>query len=565
MQNNLKLLVVQKFDPETDYSSYDEAELEGAFEATLYELLNKPEFTEQITIPEKGDSVQWKYGKGTSIGKVTKIYPEPITLKLGESDITRNGTEENPALLIAQTNGSQVLKLASEVKIIREVELEDAVIGYSFDFGGKYDHIDLTPTKGMIEAAKQAQEYIKRGFAGDGMERETIRWVNLVAQGKPLSIEKAKKGYKFFQRHNYYKKTKNAGDSNPNSPAPWYVARMAWFGDDGESFFNRVWKQIKAVENTVDNSEIMESLDFGAIIHKVIKWNGLEIGCEYKPGEVRFPGRRNSRKLRCGYGHIRGYREPFTGEAPDVYLAPEFFNGGDPSNKLFKVSQLSPEDGDFDEPKYMCGFPDMETAKQAYLREMPQDYFGRIEEVFISELSKYKKTIDYSEAMANQFVQFEEKLDSLSTELRSGVEKTDVAYQELKADVQRIQELMCNKLTVLDYSELSSVVLKLHKDMATEIGSLKETVKNTNFSENNLQETINSLVQKVDEIYAKIVEFSTPIQIQGDILSKDEIEEIAIVDNETVQDAVKDWEENVNQYENLLTTGELESDNTTVI
>lgn len=563
MQPSIKLQIVQQFDPETDYSSYDEAELEGAFEATIYELLNKVQSFAEIIIPERGDAVQWKYGKGTGTGRVTKIYSEPITLKLGESDITRNGSEENPALLIMQTNGSQVLKLASEVKIIKEVELEEAVIGYSFDFDGKYDHIDLSPTKGMIEAAKQAQEYIKQGFAGDGIERETVKWVNLVAQGKSLSLEKAKKGYKFFQRHDYFKKTKNDGDTNPNSPAPWYVARLAWFGDDGESFFNRVWKQIKAVDTTSDNSEIMETLDFGAIIHNVIKWNGLDIGCEYKPGQVRFPGRKNSRKLRIGYGHIRGYRDN-TGEAPDVYLCPEFFNGGEPSNKMFMISQMSPEDGDFDEPKYMCGFPDTDAAKQAYLGEMPQDYFGGIEEVFVSELAKYKKSMDYSEVqknITNRFLQFEEKLINLSTELRSSVEDGNGIYSELRVEVQEIKDLLSNKLTVLDYSELSSVVLKLHKDMAIEISSLRETVKNANFSENNLQDVVNNLVQKVDELTVKLIEFSTPIQIQGDILSTEEIEEIAIVDTETVQDAVKDWEENVNQYEHLLTTGEPEDGN----
>jgi hypothetical protein len=548
MQPNIKLQIVQQFDPETDYSSYDEAELEGAFEATLYELLNKVQSFAEINIPEKGDSVQWKYGKGTGTGKVTKIYSEPITLKLGESDITRNGSEENPALLIIQTNGSQVLKLASEVKIIKEVELEEAVIGYSFDFGGKYDHIDLTPTKGMIEAAKQAQEYIKQGFAGDGMERETIKWVNLVAAGKSLSLEKAKKGYKFFQRHDYFKKTKNDGDTNPNSPAPWYVARLAWFGDDGESFFNRVWKQIKAVD---ENTEMSEPLDFGAIIHNVIKWNGLDIGCEYKPGQVRFPGRKNSRKLRIGYGHIRCYRDN-TGEAPDVYLCPEFFNGGEPSNKLFMISQLSPEDGDFDEPKYMCGFPDMESAKQAYLREMPQDYFGGIEEVFVSELTKYKKSMDYSE-------QFEESVTNLATKLKTSVDISNQNYSELKAELAQIRELLTNRLTILDYSELTETVNTTKQDTDTrfsklqsELSELKAAIS-TGFSENSKLE---SVLVKIDDLSAKVLDFMSPIQIQGDILSKDEIEKIAIVDNETVQDAVKDWEENVNQYENLLTTGE---------
>lgn len=587
MQNNFKLLIVQKFDPDTDYSSYDEAELDGAFEATVYDLLTRqqsPGFTENIVIPEKGDAVQWKYGKGLGSGKVTRIYSEPITLKLGESDITRNGTEENPALLISQPNGSQVLKLASEVRIIREIELDEPVIAYSFDFGGKYDHIDLTPTKGMIKAAKQAQEYIKQGFAGDGMERETIRWVNLVAQGKPLSLEKAKKGYKFFQRHNYYKKTKNTGDTNPNNPAPWYVARVAWFGDDGESFFNRVWRQIKAVDNSVDNSENMQSdsLDFGSIIHKVIKWNGLDIGCEYKPGEVRFPGRRNSRKLRCGYGHIRGYRDN-TGEAPDVYLAPEFFNGGTPSDRLFKVAQLSPEDGDFDEPKYMCGFSDKETAKQAYLREMPQDYFGDIEEVFINDLAKYKKTMDFTEIrqeISDRFLQleqaintqhisnFDESVSNLASSIQTGLATSNQNYLELKTELTQVKELLTNKLTILDYSDLTATVNSSKQDtddrlskLQAEIAELKTVISSTQ-SDN---EKLHNMSTKLDDISEKILEFVTPIKLKGDILSKEDIEQFAIVDNSTVQAAVGNWQENVSEYNNLLTTGESKDDNTATI
>jgi hypothetical protein len=517
MQPNIKLQIVQQFDPETDYSSYDEAELEGAFEATIYELLNKSQSANfaEISIPDKGDSVQWKYGKGTGTGKVTKIYSEPITLKLGETDITRNGSEENPALLIVQTDGSQVLKLASEVKIIREVELEEPVIAYAFDFGGNYDHIDLTPTKGMIEAAKQAQKYIADGFAGDGMERETIRWVNLVAQGKPLSLEKAKKGYKFFQRHDYFKRTKNAGDTNPSSPAPWYVARLAWFGDDGESFFNRVWRQIKAVDE--GNTEMNEPLEFGAIIHNVIKWNGLDIGCEYKPGEVRFPGRKNSRKLRIGYGHIRGYRDN-TGEAPDVYLAPEFFNDGTPSDRIFMVSQMSPEDGDFDEPKYMCGFPNMDAAKVAYLREMPQDYFGGIEEVSVSELAKYKKTTDFSELQIELAERF--------TELQIA---TSQDYSELKAELIQIKELLASPPVTGHYNQ--------------KIEDLEYSISEDN-----------AILQRLDRIEAKIVEFMSPIQIQGGIITTEEIDKLADVSDETVFEAIKDWQENMNNYENLLST-----------
>lgn len=39
-----------------------------------------------------------------------------MTRTLGGSEITRNGSDDNPALLIEQEDGSRVLKLRSEVE-----------------------------------------------------------------------------------------------------------------------------------------------------------------------------------------------------------------------------------------------------------------------------------------------------------------------------------------------------------------------------------------------------------------------------------------------------------------
>jgi hypothetical protein len=64
----------------------------------------------------KGTKVSWKYGTGTATGKIESVHKESITRKLKGSDITRNGTTEDPALVIVQDNGDKVLKLQSEVK-----------------------------------------------------------------------------------------------------------------------------------------------------------------------------------------------------------------------------------------------------------------------------------------------------------------------------------------------------------------------------------------------------------------------------------------------------------------
>lgn len=63
-----------------------------------------------------GTEVSWRWGNGTATGKVTELHHEKVTRALGGSEITRNGTDDDPALLIEQEDGAQVLKLRSEVE-----------------------------------------------------------------------------------------------------------------------------------------------------------------------------------------------------------------------------------------------------------------------------------------------------------------------------------------------------------------------------------------------------------------------------------------------------------------
>lgn len=63
----------------------------------------------------KGSTVTWKYGTGTASGKIEEVHKESVTKKIKGSDITRNGTADNPAFVIVQENGDKVVKLQSEV------------------------------------------------------------------------------------------------------------------------------------------------------------------------------------------------------------------------------------------------------------------------------------------------------------------------------------------------------------------------------------------------------------------------------------------------------------------
>lgn len=64
----------------------------------------------------EGDAVKWDWGNGTGEGKVETVYTEKTTRKINGSEITRNGSEDDPALYIVQDDGDAVLKLASEVE-----------------------------------------------------------------------------------------------------------------------------------------------------------------------------------------------------------------------------------------------------------------------------------------------------------------------------------------------------------------------------------------------------------------------------------------------------------------
>lgn len=64
---------------------------------------------------KENDRVKWKWGQGEATGKVKSIFFEKTTRTIDGSEVTRNGSKEDPALYIEVSDGNNVLKLASEV------------------------------------------------------------------------------------------------------------------------------------------------------------------------------------------------------------------------------------------------------------------------------------------------------------------------------------------------------------------------------------------------------------------------------------------------------------------
>ncbi len=64
----------------------------------------------------EGTEVSWKWGNGRAVGKVSERHEQSVTRTINGSSITRNGSQDDPALVIEQDDGQVVLKLQSEVE-----------------------------------------------------------------------------------------------------------------------------------------------------------------------------------------------------------------------------------------------------------------------------------------------------------------------------------------------------------------------------------------------------------------------------------------------------------------
>lgn len=64
----------------------------------------------------KGTTVRWSWGNGNAEGTVTAVHHDRVTRTIKGSEITRNGSDDDPAYEIEQQDGSRVLKLRSEVE-----------------------------------------------------------------------------------------------------------------------------------------------------------------------------------------------------------------------------------------------------------------------------------------------------------------------------------------------------------------------------------------------------------------------------------------------------------------
>ena len=64
---------------------------------------------------EIGDTVEWNWSGGTASGDVVERFTSRVEKTIKGTEIVRDATADEPAFLIEQADGDQVLKSVTEV------------------------------------------------------------------------------------------------------------------------------------------------------------------------------------------------------------------------------------------------------------------------------------------------------------------------------------------------------------------------------------------------------------------------------------------------------------------
>lgn len=124
----------------------------------------------------------------------------------------------------------------------------------------------------------------------------------------------------------------------------------------------------------IANDKLLKHLDF----------DDLALGVEWPKDTMRQYSDGYKSHMKCDYGFVRNSMGA-DGEDLDVYI-------GDPTLlKVFRVSQLDDE-GNFDEYKYMLGFPDIKAATSMFLQHQPLEHFGGTEPMDLDTFRKICRT-----------------------------------------------------------------------------------------------------------------------------------------------------------------------------
>lgn len=114
----------------------------------------------------------------------------------------------------------------------------------------KYDHISFRPPQGVADAARRGLDLYDQGLGGAGLVASTISAAHRLVMRHEITPERVRKMRAWFRRHEVDRKP----DWAKPPVTPGYVAWMLWGGDAGQSWAEKVVRQMEAADAAESNS-----------------------------------------------------------------------------------------------------------------------------------------------------------------------------------------------------------------------------------------------------------------------------------------------------------------------
>lgn len=165
---------------------------------------------------------------------------------------------------------------------------------------------------------------------------------------------------------------------------------------------NAVQTALAAAEQETNTEPTEAQKEVGNYKKGHVKIDGYDVTIENPKGSVRrgtdASGKQWEQEMQNTYGYIRG-TEGVDGDHIDV-----FFSEDPSQGDVFVVDQVN-KDGSFDEHKVMYGFPDIESARKAYLSNYEDGWHGLGAITPVSK-EEFKKWIDSSHRKTKPFAEY---------------------------------------------------------------------------------------------------------------------------------------------------------------
>lgn len=165
---------------------------------------------------------------------------------------------------------------------------------------------------------------------------------------------------------------------------------------------NAVQTALAAAEQETNTEPTEAQKEAGNYKKGHVKIDGYDVTIENPKGSVRrgtdASGKQWEQEMQNTYGYIRG-TEGVDGDHIDV-----FFSEDPSQGDVFVVDQVN-KDGSFDEHKVMYGFPDIESARKAYLSNYEDGWQGLGAITPVSK-EEFKKWINSSHRKTKPFAEY---------------------------------------------------------------------------------------------------------------------------------------------------------------